>query len=104
MNRFLNIGAVSAALAHANRGDEFHPPAQLLGETDGNLGAHLRKLEEAKYVEVQRNSLIASRHLVHYTRRAKRCGRTPRWRRFKFNFIVPVELIGNRALMNCRGA
>jgi DNA-binding MarR family transcriptional regulator len=27
---------------------------ELLGETDGNLGAHLRKLEEAKYVEVRK--------------------------------------------------
>ncbi len=27
---------------------------ELLGETDGNLGAHLRKLEEAKYIEVRK--------------------------------------------------
>ena len=27
---------------------------ELLGETDGNLGAHLRKLEDAKYIEVQK--------------------------------------------------
>lgn len=27
---------------------------ELLGETDGNLGAHLRKLEEAGYVEVRK--------------------------------------------------
>ena len=26
----------------------------LLGETDGNLGAHLRKLEEAGYIEVRK--------------------------------------------------
>ena len=26
----------------------------LLGETDGNLGAHLRKLEEARYIEVRK--------------------------------------------------
>lgn len=27
---------------------------ELLGETDGNLGAHLRKLEEAGYVQVRK--------------------------------------------------
>ncbi len=27
---------------------------ELLGETDGNLGAHLRKLEEAKYIAVEK--------------------------------------------------
>jgi DNA-binding MarR family transcriptional regulator len=27
---------------------------ELLGETDGNLGAHLRKLEEANYIEVRK--------------------------------------------------
>jgi DNA-binding MarR family transcriptional regulator len=27
---------------------------ELLGETDGNLGAHLRKLEEAKCIEVRK--------------------------------------------------
>ena len=27
---------------------------ELLGETDGNLGAHLRKLEDAKYIEVRK--------------------------------------------------
>lgn len=27
---------------------------ELLAETDGNLGAHLRKLEEASYVEVEK--------------------------------------------------
>jgi DNA-binding MarR family transcriptional regulator len=27
---------------------------ELLGETDGNLGAHLRKLEEANYIEVKK--------------------------------------------------
>lgn len=27
---------------------------ELLGETDGSLGAHLRKLEEAKYIDVRK--------------------------------------------------
>lgn len=27
---------------------------ELLGETDGNLGAHLRKLEDANYIEVRK--------------------------------------------------
>jgi len=33
---------------------EFTALRKLLDVTDGNLGAHLRKLEDAKYIEVQK--------------------------------------------------
>jgi DNA-binding MarR family transcriptional regulator len=36
----------------AGRRLEFSVLRELLGTTDGNLGAHLRKLEEAGYVEI----------------------------------------------------
>ena len=42
---------------------------ELLGETDGNLGAHLRKLEEAGYVEV--NKEFADRKPVSWYRITK---------------------------------
>ena len=33
---------------------QLHAPAELLEETDGNLGAQLRKLEDAGYVSVKK--------------------------------------------------
>jgi DNA-binding MarR family transcriptional regulator len=47
---------ISAALASLGSGEsmEFTFLRDLLELTDGNLGAHLRKLEEAEYVQVEK--------------------------------------------------
>ncbi len=47
---------IMAALVALNAGDEvdFSYLRGLLGVTDGNLGAHLRKLEEAGYIAVNK--------------------------------------------------
>ncbi len=44
----MRLGIVSALAA--NESLSFHDLKQLLGSTDGNLGVHARKLEEAGYV------------------------------------------------------
>ncbi len=49
----LRIMAALAALEPGNEVD-FTYLRQLLGVTDGNLGAHLRKLEEAGYISVNK--------------------------------------------------
>ncbi len=47
---------IMAALAALREGDsvEFTFLRELLGLTDGNLGAHLRRLEEAGYLSVEK--------------------------------------------------
>jgi DNA-binding MarR family transcriptional regulator len=47
---------ISASLATLTSGEfmEFTYLRDLLELTDGNLGAHLRKLEEAEYVQVEK--------------------------------------------------
>ncbi len=49
----LRIMAVLAALEHGSEVD-FTYLRNLLEVTDGNLGAHLRKLEEAGYISVNK--------------------------------------------------
>ena len=45
---------IMAALVTLGKGDEldFTNLRELLDVTDGNLGAHLRKLEEAQYIQI----------------------------------------------------
>jgi DNA-binding MarR family transcriptional regulator len=47
---------IMAALVTLEKGDEvdFGYLRDLLGVTDGNLGAHLRRLEEAGYIDVNK--------------------------------------------------
>jgi len=48
---------IMAALVTLGKGDEldFTRLRELLDVTDGNLGAHLRKLEEANYIQVTKS-------------------------------------------------
>jgi DNA-binding MarR family transcriptional regulator len=48
---------IMAALVTLKVGDEvdFNYLRDLLGVTDGNLGAHLRKLEDAGYIGINKN-------------------------------------------------
>lgn len=49
----LRILCALSALDDGERMD-FRTLAEMLGLTDGNLGAHLTKLEEARYVQVKK--------------------------------------------------
>jgi len=41
---------------------EFVAMRDLLGVTDGNLGAHLRRLEEAGYIEIEKTFIARKPH------------------------------------------